>query len=176
MGSKNHTTVQAERRRGPHLGPEERGAIKALKKHGFGARAISRAIGCAPSTVTNELERGTPLRRKSPRLLPEAGGEAVYKAHRANSRKPRKAVMDAMAALWAEYGERFPQVLKTITVGNGSGFAGFAQTEVWGSIEPFTDEDILASADGMNGRPRRKLGYCTPEELFEAFLDTVYTA
>ena len=90
--------------------------------------------------------------------------------------KTSKAVMDAMAALWAEYGERFPQVFKTITVGNGSGFAGFAQTEVWGSIEPFTDEDILASADGMNGRPRRKLGYCTPEELFEAFLDTVYTA
>jgi IS30 family transposase len=74
MGSKNHTTVQAERRRGQHLGPEERGAIKTLKKQGFGVRAISRAIGCAPSTVTNELERGTPLRRKSPRLLPEAGG------------------------------------------------------------------------------------------------------
>ena len=114
--------------------------------------------------------------QEKPPAAPRSGGEAVYKAHRANSRKPRKAVMDAMAALWAEYGERFPQVLKTITVGNGSGFAGFAQTEVWGSIEPFTDEDILASADGMNGRPRRKLGYCTPEELFEAFLDTVYTA
>lgn len=37
-------------------------------------------------------------------------------------------------------------------------------------------EDILAVADELNGRPRRKLGYCTPEELFEAFLDTVYVA
>ena len=40
------------------------------------------------------------------------------------------------------------------------------------SIELFTDEDILAAADKLNGRPRRKLGHCTLEELFEAFLDT----
>ena len=120
--------------------------------------------------------------------------------------KTSKAVMDAMAALRAEYGQHFPQVFKTITVDNGSEFADFAQTEAWGSkvffahpytswerarnerhnglfrsfvpkgvsIELFTDEDILAAADELNGRPRRKLGYCTPEELFEAFLDTVY--
>ena len=58
------------------------------------ARAISRAIGCAPSTVTNELERGTPPRRsskgKAPGYSPKRG-EAVYKAHRVNSCKPRKA-------------------------------------------------------------------------------------
>ena len=120
--------------------------------------------------------------------------------------KTSKAVMDAIAALRAEYGQHFPQVFKTITVDNGSEFADFAQTEAWGSkvffahpytswerarnerhnglfrsfvpkgvsIELFTDEDILAAADELNGRPRRKLGYCTPEELFEAFLDTVY--
>ncbi len=109
MDSKDYTAVQPERKRGQHLGPEERGAIKALKKQGFGVRAISRAIGCAPSTVTNELERGTPPGKTS------------------------KAVMDAMAALRAEYGEHFPQVFKTITVDNGSEFAGFAQTEAWGS-------------------------------------------
>ena len=39
-----------------------------------------------------------------------------------------------------------------------------------------TDEDILAAADELNGRPRKKLGYCTPEELFEDFLDAVYAA
>lgn len=44
------------------------------------------------------------------------------------------------------------------------------------SIEQFYDEDILSAADGLNGLPRRKLGYATPEELFEAFLDTVYAA
>ena len=122
--------------------------------------------------------------------------------------KTSKAVMDAMATLRAGYVQHFPQVFKTITADNGSEFAGFAQTEAWGSkvffahpytswervqnkrhnglfrpfvpkgvsIELFTDEDILAAADELNGRPRRKLGYCTPEELFEAFLDTVYAA
>lgn len=65
MDCQDHTTVQAERKRGQHLGPEERGAIKALKKQGLGVRAISRAIGCAQSTVTNELGRGTPPRRSN---------------------------------------------------------------------------------------------------------------
>ena len=44
------------------------------------------------------------------------------------------------------------------------------------SIEDFTDEDILAAADELNGRPRRKLGYRTPEELFDSFLDCVFAA
>ena len=44
------------------------------------------------------------------------------------------------------------------------------------SLEQYTDEDILAAADELNGRPRRKIGYRTPEDLFEAFLDAVYAA
>ncbi len=94
MDYHNYSTNPSERKRGQHLGPEERGAIQALKKQGYGVRAISRVIGCAPSTVTNELARGTPPRKskkgKAPRYSPKLGA-AVYKAHRANSRKPRKA-------------------------------------------------------------------------------------
>ena len=107
------------------------------------------------------MERGTPPRRsskgKAPGYSPKRG-EAVYKAHRVNSCKPRKdrekkkcygtsisdrpeiaairipgktskAVMDAMAALRAEYGQHFPQVFRTITVDDGSEFPGFAQAE-----------------------------------------------
>lgn len=37
-------------------------------------------------------------------------------------------------------------------------------------------EDILAAADSMNALPRKKLGYAAPEELLEAFLDSVYAA
>ena len=37
-------------------------------------------------------------------------------------------------------------------------------------------EDILSAADELNGRPRKKLGYRTPEELFDAFLDAVFAA
>ena len=44
------------------------------------------------------------------------------------------------------------------------------------SIENFSDEEILWAADALNSLPRRNLGYCTPEELFEAFLDIVYAA
>lgn len=44
------------------------------------------------------------------------------------------------------------------------------------SIENFSDEEILWAADALNSLPRRNLGYCTPEELFDAFLDTVYAA
>ena len=116
--------------------------------------------------------------------------------------------MGAMNALHNEYADHFAEAFKTITVDNGSEFAGFAQVATWGSgiyfahpytswehpqnerhnglfrafvpkgvsIEQYSDEDILAAADELNGRPRRKLGYRTPEELFEAFLDSVFAA
>lgn len=44
------------------------------------------------------------------------------------------------------------------------------------SIENFSDEEILWAADALNSLSRRNLGYCTPEELFDAFLDTIYAA
>ena len=90
------------------------------------------------------MERGTPPRRsskgKAPGYSPKRG-EAVYKAHRVNSCKPRKdrekkkcygtSISDRpeIAAIRAGYGQHFPQVFKTITVDDGSEFAGFAQAE-----------------------------------------------
>jgi len=44
------------------------------------------------------------------------------------------------------------------------------------SIEKYREEDIFWIVDTLNSLPRRNLGYCTPEELFDAFLDTVYKA
>ena len=116
--------------------------------------------------------------------------------------------MAAMRILKAEFGDRFAQVFKTITVDNGSEFADFAQGESRGtqvffahpypsweraqngrhnglfrafvpkgtSMENYSAEYILASADELNARPRKKLGYATPEELFDSFLDQVYAA
>lgn len=43
------------------------------------------------------------------------------------------------------------------------------------SIDNYSAEQILSFADEMNALPRKILGYCTPEELFEAFLDQVYS-
>ena len=42
------------------------------------------------------------------------------------------------------------------------------------SMERFSDEDVLNIADTLNQRPHRVLGYHTPSELFDAFLDEVY--
>ena len=43
------------------------------------------------------------------------------------------------------------------------------------SIDGFSAEQILSFADEMNAYPRRSLGYATPEEIFDAFLDQVYS-
>ena len=43
------------------------------------------------------------------------------------------------------------------------------------SIDNYTAEQILQFADEMNALPRRTLGYATPEELFDEFLDQVYS-
>ena len=47
--------------------------------------------------------------------------------------KISEAVMAAMEMLKAEYGDRFAQVFKTITVDSGSEFADFSQCESWGA-------------------------------------------
>lgn len=43
------------------------------------------------------------------------------------------------------------------------------------SIDKYSADQILSFADEMNGLPRKHLGYCTPEELFDEFLDQVYS-
>lgn len=352
MDCQDYITEPAERKKGQHLQREERGAIQHLKRQGYSNRAIAREIGCSPSTVANELRRGTPPRKSNKGRKPGYSarrGEAVYKANRKLSRrhhricrctrflrwvarqfkehkwsldacvgyarlhrlfpayemvcthtlynevwagnldlsvtdlpeamkrkrhkdyKPREhkkhygkdiaqrpeiaalrieeghwegdtvvgrkagkeavvlsllekktenyialhisgkdadSVLSAMQLLKEEFGNKFSQVFKTITVDNGPEFSGFAQVENWGSqvyfahpytswerpqnerhnglfrafvpkgvsIESFSPEYILSAADELNGRPRKKLGYRTPEELFKRFLDSVYAA
>ena len=351
MDHTQYTTNGAERKPGTHLTMEDRGAIQAMKKLGHSNRAIARYLHCAPSTISNELKRGTPPRTGSRGRAPGYGakrGDAVYKENRKNSHKPHRidkctsfvqwvvtqvrkekwsidacvgyarkhklfpeekmvctktlyneiwagnlslnilelpeaikrkkhrknpakqkkvygtsiderpeivdsrteeghwegdtvvgkrngkesviltllekktqnyiairipgktseAVNTAMERLHEEFGEKFSQVFKTITVDNGAEFADFAQIEQYGtkvyfahpytsweraqnerhngllrryvpkgvSIENFSEEDILWAADALNSLPRKNLGYCTPEELFEAFLDIVCAA
>lgn len=77
MDCQDYIIVKPERKKGEHLGPEDRGAIKVLHQRGLGIRAIAREVGCAPSTVTNELQRGTPPRKnnkgKAPGYSPKLG-------------------------------------------------------------------------------------------------------
>ena len=96
-------TESAERKKGQHLRMEDRGAIKVLKKLGLGTRAIARQIGCAPSTVTNELRRGTPARKsnkgKAPGYSPTLG-EAVYRANRVSCHRHPKAGVCSNFTSW----------------------------------------------------------------------------
>ncbi len=59
------TTSPSERKRGQHLRKEDRNAIQALKNQGVSNRDVARSIGCSPSTVANELKRGTPPRKNN---------------------------------------------------------------------------------------------------------------
>lgn len=93
MDCQDYITELVERKKGQHLQREERGAIQHLKNAGYTNSAIARAIGCSPTTVGNELKRGTPPRKSSKGRKPGYSarrGEAVYKANRKRSRKPHR--------------------------------------------------------------------------------------
>ena len=89
----HYITDLPERKSGQHLQREERGAIQALKRQGLSNRAIARELSCSPTTIGNELRRGTPPRKSSKgRALGYSAkhGEAVYRSNRFRSRKPHK--------------------------------------------------------------------------------------
>ncbi len=83
MDKTNSITITTERKRGQHLGSEERGMIQALKKLGYSNRAIAREINCSPSTVGYELRRGTPVYCGRGRRAGYSAkrGAAVYKVN-----------------------------------------------------------------------------------------------
>lgn len=120
--------------------------------------------------------------------------------------KTTNAVATAMAQLHQMFGEKFPEIFKSITTDNGSEFAEFSRFESLGtevyfahpysswerpvnersnrllrrfmpkgvSMNCFSDEEILMFSDEINTTPRKRLGYKTPEELFEDYLDQLY--
>ncbi len=352
MDCQDYTTFQAERARGQHLRLDDRGAIQRLHKLGNSNRAIARELNCSPTTIGNELRRGTPehspgQRGRKPGYLARRG-QATYEANRWHCRKPHrilscekftlfvvkqvrehrwsldacvgyarlhdlfeadetvctktlynalragqtpltpfelpemlkrkprtsknhvnkrpkgrsieerpaianerseighweadtvvgrragmdsvvltllekstnhyialripsrtsKAVLEAMSSLRSDYGDQFRQVFKTITSDNGAEFEDLSDLELWGttgylahpysswerpqnerhngllrryipkgvSIDHYHAEEVLAFSDEINGLPRKILGYHTPEELFDTFLDTVFAA
>ncbi|MCQ4689557.1 IS30 family transposase [Clostridium sp. SL.3.18] len=351
MDRLNATTFTPDRERGQHLKFEDRCSIRTCRKLGLSLRGIAEVVGCAASTVLNELRRGTGTRNGNRGRFPEYSarrGQQNYeinrsrchKAHKlehaapfvdwvvkqvknyrwsldvcvgyarkhklfpkeqivctrtlynelwagnlpltpfdipeALSRKPRKsvsrrnkriygksiderpeeameriicghweidtvvghragkesvvltlvekvtdfylaikipgknadAVIAALEVLREEYGdEYFSVIFKSITADNGTEFERLAELEEWGvdiyfahpyssweraqnerhnrlfrryvpkgvTIDNYSSEQILSFADEMNALPRKILGYCTPEELFDEFLDQVYS-
>ena len=95
--------IPEERKRGQHLGAEERGAIQRLKKLGYSNRAIAREINCSPATVGYELGRGTVAysgRGRKPCYSAKRGA-AVYRANRSRCRRHKKHSADTAFIRWA---------------------------------------------------------------------------
>ena len=103
MDCHDHIIVESERKRGQHLGQEERGAIQQLSKLGYSLRSIAAKIDCSASTVLNELRRGTPKRKSAKGRTPEYSakrGLAVYEANRVRSRRHHRIVHCAAFIEW----------------------------------------------------------------------------
>ena len=96
MDCQDYIAESVDRKKGQHLQREERGAIQHLKNAGYTNSAIAREIVCSPTTVGNELKRGTPPRKSSKGRKPGYSarrGEAAYKArvYSSNSQRTRTA-------------------------------------------------------------------------------------
>jgi IS30 family transposase len=103
MDCQDYSTMQAAGKRGQHLQREDRGALQHLKRLGYSNRAIVREIGCALTTVGNELRRGTPPRRNDKGRAPGYSakrGHAAYSANRTDSRKSHKLNCGGAFAAW----------------------------------------------------------------------------
>ena len=103
MDCHHYNTELPERKRGQHLQREERGGIQALKRQGLSNRTIARELKCSPTTVGNELRRGTPPRKSNKGRAPSYSathGEAVYRSNRLRSRKPHKLLSCGAFVSW----------------------------------------------------------------------------
>jgi len=93
MDNHHHITNESERKPGKHLTAEDRGAIEAMKKLEYSNGKIAAYLHCSPTTVSNELKRGTPPKTGSRSRKPGYSakrGQAVYQKNRKNSRRPHR--------------------------------------------------------------------------------------
>ena len=59
MDQNHFNTDEAVHKSGSHLTLAERGMIQALHREGMSLRDITKNIGCAHTTIYDELKRGT---------------------------------------------------------------------------------------------------------------------
>ena len=153
MDCQDYITESVERKKGQHLQREERGAIQHLKNAGYTNRAIARAIGCSPTTVGNELKRGTPSQKSSKGRKPGYSarrGEAAYKANRKRSRKPyRMQIANTEKSNKNCKGESIMKI--AVTYENGQIFQHFGHTEHFKLYEAVDGKITHAEVVDTNG-------------------------
>ncbi len=133
MDCHNYITVTPERKRGQHLGREERGAIQQLKKQWYSLRAITREINCSASTVMYELRRGTPMRKSQRGHSPEYSakcGLAIYEYNRLRCRRPHHIDRCATFVKWVVEQVRIRKWSLDACVGYARLHCNFAASEM----------------------------------------------
>ena len=119
----------------------------------YSLRQLARHFNCAPNTIRNELKRGAHHNGSEFAKLAELENNTttkVYFAHPYSSQE-------------RDFNERHNGLLRRL-VPKGR------------SIDKYTSDDILFTADWCNLLPRKILGYKTPDNLFENELDKIYAA
>lgn len=72
-----------EHKKGQHLTYDERMLIQIRLKDGKSQRAIAREIGCSPTTISNEIKRGTVLLYHGRvKRYKASTGQKTYEEHR----------------------------------------------------------------------------------------------
>ena len=97
MNQFHSNTIETSRKTGKHLTLDERGIIQALHQQGHSLRYIATIVGCAHTTIYNEIRRGTPKPKNNRGRRPQytaKSGQKAYEEHRKHSRKPLKIYCD----------------------------------------------------------------------------------
>lgn len=89
MDCQKYTTIMPERKRGQHLQREDRGAIQSLVRQGLSGRAIAKELNCSPTTISNELKRGTPPRKSNKGRAPVTPQSVERRFTEPTERTPR---------------------------------------------------------------------------------------
>ena len=97
MDKFHSNTIETLRKPEKHLTLDERGIIQALHQQGHSLRYIATIVGCAHTTIYNEIRRGTPKPKSNRGRRPQytaKSGQKAYEEHRKHSRKPLKIYCD----------------------------------------------------------------------------------
>ena len=192
MSRNNSTMITPSREGGQHLKFEDRVCIKIYRKLKYTLRAIADVLDCSPSTIMYEIKRGTGERIGSRGRFPEynpSRGQANYEVNRSRCHRKAKALNGNPFVDWVSEFSRLSEIeVYGVSIYFAQPYSSWerAHNERHNrilrrdipkgvSIDLYSAEQILHFADEMNALPRKQLGYRTPEELFEKFLDKVYS-
>lgn len=106
MDHHQYITNESERKSGKHLTSEDRGAIQAMKKLNYSNRKIASYLHCSPTTVSNELKRGTPTKKERSRsvtgLFSQAGQDGISDQSEEQPQAPQNQQVPEVCSLGAD--------------------------------------------------------------------------